>query len=121
MFDLNPVSNPLFEFSRSHCIAICAFLVPANLLATLQTLLFVWFKAPLQHIRLITGMASIYALIMVLHVLTWFMVGVVMLPTYVLSGLALVCLGINLGAIALTWPRTPNPGPSQLASLINYR
>jgi hypothetical protein len=28
------------EFSRQNCIAICAFLVPANLIITIQTLVF---------------------------------------------------------------------------------
>ncbi|HEY9620407.1 MAG TPA: hypothetical protein V6C78_08560 [Crinalium sp.] len=96
MLDLNPI----FEFSRVHCVAICAALVPANLFATLQTLLFVGFSRPASHIQLITAFANLYALLMILHVVTWFVIGVVMIPTFVLLGLGFVCLGINGWAIA---------------------
>ena len=65
-----------FEFSRSHCTGICAFLVPANLLATLQTLIFVGMGRPVVQVRLINAVAILYALLMVLHVATWFMIGV---------------------------------------------
>lgn len=88
------------DFSRTHCLAICAVLVPANLLATLQTLIFVGLGRPRSTIRLITSFASLYAAVMILHVLTWFVVGVVMLPTFVLSGLGALCLALNLWAIA---------------------
>lgn len=88
------------DFSRTHCLAICAVLVPANLLATLQTLIFVGLGRPRSTIRLITSFASLYAAVMILHVVTWFVVGVVMLPTFVLSGLGALCLGLNLWAIA---------------------
>jgi len=88
------------DFSRTHCLAICAALVPANLLATLQTLIFVGCDRPRSTIRLITSVASLYATLMILHVITWFMVGVVMAPTFVLIGLACLCLGLNLWAIA---------------------
>ncbi|MDX2213115.1 MAG: hypothetical protein SFY66_07485 [Oculatellaceae cyanobacterium bins.114] len=92
--------TPLFEFSRTHCVAICAFLVPANLIATVQTLLFVGFDRPPAHIRLMTTIASFYALVMVLHVGTWFMIGVVMIPTFVLLWLGATCLAANGWAIA---------------------
>jgi hypothetical protein len=92
--------TPLFDFSRTHCIAICAFLVPANLVATVQTLVFVGLDRPTMQIRLMTAIASFYALAMVLHVGTWFLVGVVMAPTFILLWLGLTCLGINAWAIA---------------------
>ncbi|MBD2460392.1 hypothetical protein H6G89_04980 [Oscillatoria sp. FACHB-1407] len=90
----------LFEFSRTHCVAICAFLVPANLLATAQTLFFVGFDRPMLQVRLMTMIASFYALVMVLHVGTWLMIGVVMVPTFVLLWLGTTCLAINGWAIA---------------------
>jgi hypothetical protein len=92
--------NALCEFSRAYCIAICAFLVPANLLATSQTLLMSWFRRPLVQVWLMAGTASLYALVMVLHVATWLAIGVVMLPTYVLLGLGSSCLLTNLAAVA---------------------
>jgi hypothetical protein len=95
MFDF----NPLFEFSRTHCVTICTFLVPANLLTTLQTLILVGLHRPQIQVQRSTGVAGICALVMILHVLTWFMVGVVMLPTYILLFLGGACLGINLWAV----------------------
>lgn len=90
----------IFEFSRTHCIAICAVLVPANLLATLQTLIFVGRDRPTAQINFITLVASLYALLMIFHVGTWFMIGVVMIPTFVLLSLGCICFGINGWAIA---------------------
>lgn len=88
------------EFSRGYCVQICAFLVPANLLATIQGLVMMALDRPLRE-RLIVGLVgSGYAGLMVLHVATWFAVGVVMAPTYVLMALAVVCLVMN-GAIIL--------------------
>lgn len=98
--------NPLFEFSRTHCIAICAFMVPANLLATLQTLLFVWFARPVAQIYTIATVGSIYALLVVLHVMTWLAIGVVMLPTYILSFLGCLCLLVNISAVAIAMQRS---------------
>ncbi len=92
--------NALFEFSRSHCIGICAFLVPANLLATLQTMIFVGTGRPVIQVNLMTAFASLYSGLMVLHVATWLIIGIVMIPTFVLLSLGTVCLGINLWAIA---------------------
>jgi hypothetical protein len=39
--------------------------------------------------------AHLYALLMVAHVFTWWIVGVVMAPTFILLFLASVCLAIN--------------------------
>lgn len=100
MIDIHPLFESLFEFSRSHCTGICAFLVPANLLATLQTLIFVGIGRPAVQVRLINTVAILYALLMVLHVATWFMIDVVMMPTFVLLSLGAICLGINTWAIA---------------------
>ncbi|WP_017318419.1 hypothetical protein [Mastigocladopsis repens] len=91
--------NSLAEFSRANCVSICAFLVPANLLATLLSIIFVALRRPSHHIWQAAGIASIFALMMVLHVYTWFMIGVVMAPTYILLWLAITCLLTNLGAI----------------------
>lgn len=92
--------NFLFKFSFDHCIAICAFLVPANLLLTLWTLLLVRQLRSSVQIYLATLTASLAALILLLHDFTWFAVGVVMVPSYILLVLACVCLSINLWAIS---------------------
>ncbi|MBD2098516.1 hypothetical protein H6F90_25940 [Trichocoleus sp. FACHB-591] len=92
--------HSLSEFSRTHCIAICAFLVPANLLATMLTLGLTALRRPTVQIQRAVGLASCFALVMVLHVLTWLAVGIVMPPTFILFWLASTCLLINIWAIA---------------------
>ncbi len=97
MFDL----HCLGEFSRSHCLAICAFLVPANLIATSQTILFTILKRRSREISVISFAAIIYASLMVMHVVSWFIVGVIMAPTFILTLLGLTCLATNLAAVWL--------------------
>jgi hypothetical protein len=89
----------LSEFSRANCAGICAFLVPANILATLLTIILSVFNRPTLQIWQSAGFASIFACVMIMHVYTWFVVGVVMLPTFILLGLAITCLLTNLAAI----------------------
>ena len=96
MFDF----NTLAELSRTHCVAICTFLVPANLLATIATLVLTALRRPQVQVWRTAGIGNIFASVMVFHVLTWFMVGVVMPPTYILLLLASTCLTINIWAIA---------------------
>ncbi|WP_224413254.1 hypothetical protein [Oscillatoria salina] len=88
----------IWEFSRNHCAAICAFLVPAILLATLQTLILLFLKRDPTQVRLCATLASGLAVVMYTHVGTWLAIGVVMAPTFILVGLATVTLGINLWA-----------------------
>ena len=96
MFDFNTLS----EFSRTNCLAICAFLVPANLLLTLQTMIFTGLRRSQTQVRQAAGLACIPAWVMVFHVFTWWMIGVVMAPTFILLWLASTCLGLNFWAIA---------------------
>ncbi len=95
MFDF----NPLLEFSRAHCIAICGFLVVANLLLTLQTMILTGLHRSQVEVRPAALVACIPALVMILHVFAWFAIGVVMAPTFILLWLATTCLGINFWAI----------------------
>ncbi|MBD1213761.1 MAG: hypothetical protein ACK4ZH_14810 [Dolichospermum sp.] len=95
--------NTLAEFSRNNCIGICAFLVPANILTTLLTMILVFLNRPLGQVWISTGLACLFASIMVLHVYTWFMIGVVMTPTYILLSLAVTCLLTNL--LLIIWRR----------------
>ena len=101
MFDLHCFGNYMGEFSRSHCVAICAFLVPANLIATSQTLLFTILKRSSSQIFTICAASIIYALLMISHVISWFIIGVVMAPTFILVFLGVTCLAINITAIWL--------------------
>ncbi|HAN74239.1 MAG TPA: hypothetical protein DCQ63_08110 [Planktothrix sp. UBA8402] len=95
MIDLTTIA----DFSRNNCLGICTFLVPFNLLATLQTLIFIGLNRPTSQILLISAFASLYSGLMVLHVFSWFMIGVVMSPTYILLSLGTTCLVINIWAI----------------------
>ena len=97
MFDLHSVS----EFSRAHCLSICAFLVPAILVTTLATMIFTALRRPQAWVWQAAGVGSIFAIVMILHVFTWFVVGVVMAPTYILLWLGSSCLFTNFGAILL--------------------
>ncbi|WP_016873993.1 hypothetical protein ACF3DV_00430 [Chlorogloeopsis fritschii PCC 9212] len=91
--------HTLAEFSRANCVGICAFLVPANLLATILTMIFAALRRPSHQVWQTAGVACLFALVMVLHVYSWFAIGVVMAPTYILLWLAITCLCCNLGAI----------------------
>lgn len=91
--------NTLTEFSSTYCIGICAFLIPANLVATSSTIIFRLLGRPAIKIWQTAGIASVFALLMILHVFAWFMVGVVMAPTYILLALGSICLFANIGAV----------------------
>ena len=95
MFDLEPI----FEFSRYNCVAICSFLVPANLIATVTTLVLVSTSQSLSQIRSSMAIASIFAITLFLHVSTWFTIGVVTPVTFILFGLGTTCLLINFLAV----------------------
>jgi len=101
MFDLHCLGSVVGDFSRSHCVAICAFLVPANLIATSQTILLTILKRSPVEIFTISASAIIYALLMIAHVISWYIVGVVMAPTFILMFLGIICLTVNLTAIWL--------------------
>ncbi|MBE9249769.1 hypothetical protein IQ226_11460 [Dolichospermum sp. LEGE 00240] len=95
--------NALIEFSRNNCIGICAFLVPANILTTLLTIVLTVLNRPMGQVLMSIGFACTFASIMMLHVYTWFMIGVVMPPTYILLSLAITCLLTNL--LVIVWRR----------------
>ena len=96
MIDFNTVT----EFSHTYCIAICAFLVPANLLTTLQTAILTGLNRPRMQVWASVVVASLWATAMLFHVFTWFAIGVVMPPTYILLVMGITCLTINVWAIA---------------------
>lgn len=112
MFDI----NLLFELSRSYCITICALLVPASLLLTLRTVLLVGQHRSPAQVRRTIVMASLPALILLLHNFTWFIIGVVMAPTYILLVLSCVCLSLNLWAIV--HPTSMSQRLNQLSKLL---
>jgi hypothetical protein len=95
MFDL----EPLFEFSRQNCVTICAFLVPANLIATIATIFLVVSSQSLWKTRCSMVVASLMATILFFHVSTWFIIGVITPITFILFGLGTTCLFTNVLAV----------------------
>ncbi|BAU66492.1 hypothetical protein STA3757_38970 [Stanieria sp. NIES-3757] len=91
--------EPIFEFSRQNCSAICAFLVPANLLTTLISLVLLAKQSPLSKVRLTVTLSVVFALTLFLHISTWFMIGVVTPITFILFTLGSTCLAVNFLAI----------------------
>jgi pheromone shutdown protein TraB len=91
--------NILAEFSRTNCVAICAFLVPANLVATIATIVLALLHRPSYQLWQAAVSGWFFALVMILHVYTWFSIGVVMAPTYILLWLAITCFFTNVGVI----------------------
>lgn len=91
--------NTLLTFSHTYCVAICAVLVPFNLLTTLLTLGLTGTARPKLQVWCSISCAIVGSGLMVLHVLTWFVIGVVMLPTFILLALAVSCLSINAWAL----------------------
>ena len=77
MLDINTIA----EFSRNNCVTICAFLVPANLIATISTMILAVLHRPLSQVSLAAIIAGFFAFIMILHVYTWFSIGIVAIPT----------------------------------------
>lgn len=101
MFDL----TNLAELSRTHCISLCAFLVPANLIATCITIVLAVLRRSKVRVWQSAGVASIFAVLLLWHVFTWFEVGVVMIPTYILLWLSSSCLISNIAAILSSYRR----------------
>ncbi|WP_295618365.1 hypothetical protein [Chamaesiphon sp. GL140_3_metabinner_50] len=95
--------NTIAEFSRSHCIEICAFLVPISLLLTTTTMLLVGLDRSSRLIYASICVAILPPIVLFLHVATWWSIGVVMLPTFILPVLATICLATN--AYALIAPK----------------
>jgi len=102
--------NSLLHFSHTYCVAICTALVPLNLIATILTLILTGLHRPTTEVMKVSGLAIAFAGLMVLHVLAWFAIGVVMVPTYVLLTLGTVCFAVNAWAIL---------HPSSLQRLLN--
>lgn len=102
MFDF----NTLADFSRANCISICAFLIPANLIASLLAIIPIVLPRPPVKVWKAAGIGSIFAVLMLYHVFTWFMIGIVMVPTYILLCLGTICLFTNIVAIAYNYKFT---------------
>ncbi|RMD72621.1 MAG: hypothetical protein D6822_00985 [Cyanobacteria bacterium J149] len=93
--------EPIFEFSRQNCVAICAFLVPANLIATLISIfLLFWQRSPLL-VNFSAPVGCLLAFSLFFHVSTWLMIGVVTSATFILTALSATCTVINFSVLFL--------------------
>ena len=92
--------NSIIEFSQINCLAICSFLVPINLLAPVQSIIFTALHRPKKEINVMALFASFYALMIILHIGTWFIVGVVRVETFILFSFASCCLIVNIWAVS---------------------
>ena len=90
----------IFQFSRQNCIAICAFLVPANLVATIQTFFLVGLQRPIWQIRFSATTGILLASTLFLHIATWFIIGVVTPVSFILAVLGATCITVNIGLLA---------------------
>ncbi len=98
MFDL----STLHELSRCHCLAICAVLVPANLLmSTAVVSLTIGNRSMVLRQWLSIGGAICGGLLLA-HVWSWWLIGVVAPATFVLPSLGLLCTTINW--VCLNYP-----------------
>ncbi|ABB58506.1 conserved hypothetical protein [Synechococcus elongatus PCC 7942 = FACHB-805] len=86
----------LSMFSREHCIALCGALVPLTILLTFSAILLVLAEAPRIWQRSLALAGALPAILMVLHVYSWWAVGVVAAPTFILCGLTVICGLIQL-------------------------
>ncbi len=91
--------NTIGEFSRCHCIGICAILIPTSLCLSSAT---IWSAATNKSILLVRTtiyLGILTAILLLLHVATWLSIGVVMLPTFILPVIAISTLSIQIYAL----------------------
>lgn len=85
----------LNHFSRCNCVAICAVLIPVNLLiSTAVIALSALDRSPQQRQR-IAFLGLFPAFLLISHVATWWVVGVVAPASFLLPAIALLCTTIN--------------------------
>jgi hypothetical protein len=82
------------EFSRHHCIAICATILPIELLATSGAMLLTAMVADKKKVAPFAGVTIVCAVSLIAHVVSWWTIGVVMPPTFILPVLSVLCLAI---------------------------
>jgi hypothetical protein len=93
--DLSTINH----LSRCHCVAICAFLVPTNLLLSTSVILLTGLARSPQTRRNLSIAGTFAALLLIAHVASWWIVGVVAPATFILPTLGLVCTIINWSCV----------------------
>ncbi len=82
----------IIEFSHTYCVGICAVLVPINLGLASATTAAIGLNLSLRTIYTIAAISVLPATLLLLHVATWWAIGTIGLPTFILPTLAIVCL-----------------------------
>jgi hypothetical protein len=99
MLDFSLDFSTINHLSRCHCVAICAFLVPTNLLLSTAVILLTGLARSPQARRNLSIAGTLAALLLIAHVTSWWIVGVVAPATFILPALGLVCTVINWGCV----------------------
>lgn len=101
MLDFSTINH----LSRCHCVAICAVLVPTNLLLSSAVILLTGLaQSPSAKLSAETRLwlsiaGTCTALLLIAHVASWWMVGVVAPATFILPSLGLLCTVVNWSCI----------------------
>jgi hypothetical protein len=95
MLDFSLDFSTINHLSRCYCVAICAFLVPTNLLLSTAVILLTGLARSPQARRNLSIAGTFAAMLLISHVASWWIVGVVAPATFILPSLGLVCTVIN--------------------------
>jgi hypothetical protein len=107
--------SPLAVFSRAHCGAICAFLIPANLALATAVVASTVINPPSSQRNRFLGLSIAAAAVMSFHVGTWLAIGIVHLFTFILLGLAFTCMAVD--ALAWLYPNKIRQGILRLLAV----
>lgn len=95
MLDFSLDFSTINHLSRCYCVAICAFLVPTNLLLSTAVILLTGLDRSAPARRNLSIAGTFAAMLLIAHVASWWMVGVVAPATFILPALGLLCTTVN--------------------------
>jgi hypothetical protein len=99
MLDFSLDFSTINHLSRCYCVAICAFLVPTNLLLSTAVILLTGLARSPQARRKLSIAGTLVAMLLISHVASWWIVGVVAPATFILPALGLVCTVVNWSCV----------------------
>jgi len=102
----------LADFSRGNCIGICSALVPSILLGTTFCGGLAYFRQARWLINTAFAFTLMACGMMLLHVASWFSIGVVTPVTFILLGLSLTFGGLStlIWFFSPHWQNSPDYG-----------
>jgi hypothetical protein len=92
--------SALHEFSRCYCVAICAGLVPANLLLSTAVIGLTVVNGAMVLRRWLSLGGLCCCLLLLGHVMSWWLIGVVAPATFILPMLSLLCSAMNWACLS---------------------